>query len=98
MPLYWRGIHYLGGGNVFVQRQENAPKASDMYWISYTGHNYAKWADKDFSIALGILRDTPPQAGETIRIMCNGLERWCAFSETSAALMMRMRTVNAAVL
>ncbi len=51
--------------NVLALRRENAPRISDPSWISYTGYNYGRWADRGFNIALGLLQNTIPQADET---------------------------------
>jgi hypothetical protein len=45
-------------------QRENAPRVGDRYWTSPTGYNYGWWGDKGFRIALGLLQDTPPHAGE----------------------------------
>jgi peptidoglycan/LPS O-acetylase OafA/YrhL len=43
---------------VLALKRENAPRVSDPSWISYTGYNYGRWADRGFNIALGLLNDT----------------------------------------
>lgn len=58
--LLWMAID-----NVLALKRENAPRISEPAWISYTGYNYGRWADKGFNIALGFLNGTAPQAGET---------------------------------
>ena len=50
--------------NILALKRENAPRISDPSWTSYTGYNYARWGDKGFSIALGLLNDTAPRGGE----------------------------------
>lgn len=45
-------------------RRENASRISDPYWSSHTGYNYGRWADRGFSIALGLLETTPPAPSE----------------------------------
>ena len=50
--------------NVLALKRENAPRTSDRSWISYTGYNYGRWADRGFNIALGFLENTAPEAGE----------------------------------
>jgi hypothetical protein len=52
-------------GSVLALKRENAPRISDSSWSSYTGYNYGRWADKGFSIALGLLNNTAPHAGES---------------------------------
>lgn len=51
--------------SVLALKRENAPRISDPYWSSYTGYNYGRWADKGFNLALRLLNDTAPQAGES---------------------------------
>jgi hypothetical protein len=51
--------------SVLALKRENAPRISNPAWTSYTGYNYGRWADRGFNIALGLLNDTAPQAGET---------------------------------
>lgn len=50
--------------NVLALRRENAPRISDPSWISYTGYNYGRWADRGLNIALGLLQNTALQADE----------------------------------
>ena len=58
-------LRQMAINNVLALKRENAPRISDPAWISYTGYNYGRWADKGFSIALGLLNNTAPQASET---------------------------------
>jgi hypothetical protein len=51
--------------NVLALKRENAPRISDPRWTSYTGYGYGRWADRGFNIAIGLLKGTVPQAGET---------------------------------
>ncbi len=57
-------LRQMAINNVLALKRENAPRISDPAWISYTGYNYGRWADKGFNIALGLLENTPPQTGE----------------------------------
>lgn len=51
-------------GDVLALKRENTPRSGDPSWTSYTGYNYGRWADRGFNIALGLLENTTPQAGE----------------------------------
>jgi hypothetical protein len=57
-------LRQLAIDEVRALKRENAPRVSDRYWTSPTGNNYGWWADKGFSIALGLLEATEPQKGE----------------------------------
>jgi hypothetical protein len=57
-------LRQMATDKILALKRENAPRISDPSWVSYTGYNYAKWADRGFNIALGLLNDTAPQAGE----------------------------------
>jgi hypothetical protein len=58
-------LRQMAINNVRALKRENAPRISDPSWMSYTGYNYGRWADRGFNIALGLLEQTTPQAGET---------------------------------
>jgi len=50
--------------NVLARKRENSPRMGDPSWTSYSGYNYGRWAGRGFNIALGLLENTAPQAGE----------------------------------
>lgn len=58
-------LRQIAARKVIDVRRQSTPRASDPYWTSPSGHNYARWADKGFSIAMHLLQDTELQAGET---------------------------------
>jgi hypothetical protein len=58
-------LRQMAIAGVLALKRENAPRISDRSWSSYTGYSYGRWADKGFNIALGLLNDTAPQAGES---------------------------------
>ena len=45
-------------------KRENAPRVNDRRWVSPSGYNCGRWADRGFNIALGILENNAPRPGE----------------------------------
>jgi hypothetical protein len=63
-PLDAETLRQAAIGKVLALKRENAPRSGDSYYQSYTGYDYGRWADRGFSIALGLLRTTQPEAAE----------------------------------